>query len=134
MWAVYLITSPHSIYYNHHNKEDVIAKDFLKNPKFKWSSLKEVIDFYKNGVLSIAEQSLHTWNEMMILRDNTLKQLYASAAKKKEEGLDDLVTIDKMITDFPIDLFLMNDSSNYIVDKTKGKTGKVVSLADEDDI
>ena len=48
MWAVYMVTSPNSIYYNHHNKEDIIARDFLKDPKFKWSSIKDVVSFYRN--------------------------------------------------------------------------------------
>jgi hypothetical protein len=135
MWAVFMITSPNSIYYNHHNKEEVIARDFLKDPKFKWSSIKEAIDFYRNGVLTIAEQSLITWNEMMILRDKTLKELYASAAKKKAEGLDDLVTIDKMMSN-TAKMFAdyKKIKEDFDVEKTKGKGGKVVSLADDDDI
>lgn len=135
MWAVYMVTSPNSIYYNHHNKEEVIAKDFLKDPKFKWSSIKDVVSFYRNGVLSIAEQSLISWNEMMILRDKTLKELYASAAKAKADGLEDLVTIDKMMSN-TAKMFAdyKKIKEDFDTEKSKGKGQKVVSLADDDDI
>lgn len=135
MWAVYLVCSPDSIYYNHPDKLTVVARDFLKQPKFKWSSIKEIVNFYKAGVLTIAQQSLNTWNEMMVLRDTTLKDLYRQAVKEKLEGLDDLVTIDKMMSNTAkmfADYKKIKD--DFETDKLVGKQARNVSAADRDDM
>jgi hypothetical protein len=135
MWAVYMVSSPSSMYYNHPNKEEVIARDFLKEPKFKWSSIQNILDFYKTGILSIAEQSLTSWNDMMRLRDSNLKELYKQASELGLEGLKELGEIDKMMAN-TAKMFAdyKKIKEDFDVDKTKGKVGKVVSLADEDDI
>jgi hypothetical protein len=135
MWAIFLVFNPKSDYYNFPNKEEIVSRDFLKDNKFKWSTVSKITEFYKTGVLTTAEQSLATWNEMMQMRDKTLKDLYKAAAKNKEEGIRDLVEIDKMMSNTAkmfADYKKIKD--DFDTEKTKGKGSKVVSLADDDDI
>lgn len=135
MWAVYMITSPHSIYYTHNNKEEIVAKDYLKDAKFDWQSIREIIDFYKNGVLTIAEQSLNNWNETMILRDKTIKDLYKQAIELKQDGIKALVEIDKMMSN-TAKMFAdyKKVKEDFDTEKTKSKGAKTISLADQDDM
>ena len=79
---------------------EIISKDFLKDPKFKWESLDKVIDIYKNIVLSDAERALVSWNEIMGMRDKSLKKLYKEALNVQHIGEVDtkiLKEIDTML-------------------------------------
>jgi superfamily I DNA/RNA helicase len=99
MWAIFYAFHPESKFFNYPNKLEVLQKDFIKDPKFKWDSVKNIIDAFKNLVLSDVERALINWNEIMIMRDNSLKELYKQAI---EEGdTDELVKLDKMLSNTP---------------------------------
>jgi len=57
LWAVFYAYSPDSKFFNYPNKLEVLSKDFIKNPKFKWESIRDIIDAFKNLVLSDAERA-----------------------------------------------------------------------------
>ena len=73
MWALYHKLHPESIYYNLADKEDMIKKTFLKNPKFKWDDYEEEENLFKEIILTQAERSLNEWNETMRKRNKFLR-------------------------------------------------------------
>ena len=58
MWAIYFAFNPESKFINLPNKLEILAKDYLKDPKFNWEGIKKQIEIYKNLVLSDAERAL----------------------------------------------------------------------------
>lgn len=75
MWAIALLIEPSSKFANLSLKErkNLIAKDFLKNEKFKWEDHKETIENYKRYNLTAAEKALIAWEEKMIERQEFIK-------------------------------------------------------------
>lgn len=69
MWAIAFLcdTSKNNPYRNLSlkDKEDLIAKDFLKNENFDWFTVKEIIDFYKKCLLTQEDKSLIAWKNKM---------------------------------------------------------------------
>lgn len=133
LWAIYFAYNPESKFYNIPDKLNILAKDFIKDSKFKWTSVKEVVDLYKSSVLSDAERALVTWGEIITMRDESLKLLYKQAIEAKDT--DELVKLDKMISNTP-KLFedykkIKKDYEEETVTK-KGKT--IVSLSESGDI
>jgi len=133
LWAIYFAYNPESKFYNIPDKLNILAKDFIKDSKFKWTSVKEVVDLYKSSVLSDAERALVTWGEIITMRDESLKLLYKQAIEAKDT--DELVKLDKMISNTP-KLFedykkIKRDYEEEKVTK-KGKT--IVSLSESGDI
>lgn len=127
MWAIYYITNPDSIFVNVGDKLNIVAKNFLKNEKFNWSSIKKEIALYREIVLSDAERALINWGEIMTMRDNSLKELYKTAL-----GLSDvksLQELDKMLTNTP-KMFAdyKKIREDFEGDKLKKKGAKTVSL------
>lgn len=133
MWGIYYCYHPESRFFNLPTKLDVIETSFIKNPKFKWDSVKDIVIIYKNLVLSDAERALVNWAEIMNMRDTSIKELYAAALK--EGDVDELVKIDKMLANTPK---MFEDykkiKKDYEEEKTlkKGKRNK--SLSDSGDI
>jgi hypothetical protein len=99
LWAIFYAFNPESKFFNYPNKQEVIAQSFLKDPKFKWSDYKDLVEAYKNLVLSDSERALINWNEIMTMRDQSIKELYKKAIK--ENDTDELVKIDKMLANTP---------------------------------
>lgn len=138
MWAIDFAYNPESRFFNLPNKTEIIAKDFLKNPKFKWEDVQNIIDIYVNIVLSDAERALVNWNEIMIMRDKSLKKLYKQALEVQHIGEVDtkvLKEIDTMLANTP-KLFedykkIKKDYENEKITK-KGKN--IVSLTESGEI
>jgi len=133
MWAVHYAFHPESKFFNLPNKLDILAKDFLKKPNFKWSSIQPLIDTFKSLVLSDVERALITWNEIMMMRDNSLKELYKLAISQSDT--DELVKLDKMLSNTPK---MFEDykkiKKDYDEEKVTKKGKSIASLSDSGEI
>jgi len=99
LWAIYYCYNPESKFFNYPNKQEVILQSFIKDSEFKWDSYKDIIDAYRNIILTDAERALINWNEIMIIRDQSIKDLYKKAIE--DSDTDELVKIDKMLANTP---------------------------------
>lgn len=138
MWAIDFAYNPESRFFNLPNKLDIISKDFLKDPKFKWESLDKVIDIYKNIVLSDAERALVSWNEIMGMRDKSLKKLYKEALNVQHIGEVDTKILKEIDTMLANTAKLFDDykkiKKDYEEDKIKKKGKSIVSLTESGEI
>lgn len=137
MWAIYLVMNPESNLYNDPNKEASVAKNWLKDPKFKWENHVEYTDSYRDLVLTTAEKALQNWNEMMIMRDKQLKSLYKSLfdQEDKEAAVSTLEKVDKMLAN-TAKMFAdyAKIKKDYEEEKTTKKGKSISSLSDSDEI
>lgn len=69
MWAIFLLNHPKSEFYYLEDKENLIAKNYLKNSKFKWDDYKDITDIVLQNVLTQAEKSLVNWETTLKKRD-----------------------------------------------------------------
>jgi hypothetical protein len=133
MWAIFYAFHPESKFFNYPNKLEVLQKDFIKDPKFKWDSVKNIIDAFKNLVLSDVERALINWNEIMIMRDNSLKELYKLAIEQGDT--DELVKLDKMLSNTPK---MFEDykkiKKDYEEEKVTKKGKSISSLSDSGEL
>jgi hypothetical protein len=133
LWAIFYAFNPESKFFNYPSKLEVLAKDFIKEPKFKWANVQTLIDAYKNLVLSDVERALVNWNEIMIMRDNSLKELYKLAITNSDT--DELVKLDKMLSNTPK---MFEDYKkirrDYEEEKTTKKGKHISSLSDSGEI
>lgn len=140
MWAVAFRLDPSSdnIYRNipDDQKCEILQKDFIKDKNFKWEDYDNILDFYRNMVLSQAEKSLLTWNEILSLRDKNLKSFYKEALENKD--IDLIVDLDKILTSTP-KLFtdynkIKNDFDKETNEDKRGAGQKFKSLTDASEI
>lgn len=133
LWAIFYAFNPESKFFNYPNKLEVLQRDFIKEPKFKWTSVQTLIDSYKNLVLSDVERALVNWNDIMIMRDNSLKELYKLAITNSDT--DELVKLDKMLSNTPK---MFEDykkiRKDYEEEKTTKKGKHIASLSDSGEI
>jgi hypothetical protein len=133
MWAIHLHSHPESKLYNLPDKEIVIARDFIKDKAFKWKNYQDHIALYKNVVLTPAERSLQTWDEIMALRDKGLKEFYKEALEEKDA--DTILKLDKALSTTPK---MFDDykriRESYEEEKTRKKGSRISSLSDSDEI
>jgi hypothetical protein len=133
MWGIYYVYNPDSALYNIPNKLEMIAKDFYKDPKFKWDKIENLVNLYKNSVLSDAERALVSWNEIMVMRDKAIKDLYKLAIN--DNDTDELVKIDKMLALTPK---MFDDykkvRKDFEEEKTTKKGKHIKSLTESGDI
>ena len=133
MWAIFYAFHPESKFFNYPNKLEVLQKDFIKDPKFKWDSVKNIIDAFKNLVLSDVERALINWNEIMIMRDQSIKDLYKKAIE--DSDTDELVKIDKMLANTPK---MFEDykkiKKDYEEEKVTKKGKSISSISDSGEI
>ena len=133
LWAIYYAYHPESKFFHYPNKQETIEKSFIKDPKFKWSLYSDVVEDFKNLVLTDAERALLSWNEIMIMRDNSIKDLYKRALELAE--VDELVKIDKMLANTPK---MFEDykkiKKDYEEERTTKKGKKILSLTDSGEI
>tara|TARA_R110000751_G_scaffold82088_1_gene165290 strand:- start:2163 stop:2699 length:537 start_codon:yes stop_codon:yes gene_type:complete len=138
MWAIDFAYNPESRFFNLPDKLDIIAKDFLKDPKFKWESLEDVVNIYKNVVLSDAERALVSWNEIMGMRDRSLKKLYKQALDVQQIGEVDTKVLKEIDTMLANTAKLFDDykkiKKDYEEDKVKKKGKNIVSLTESGEI
>lgn len=133
MWAIWYMNHPESIFFNMSDKKYKIAKDYLKDESFNWSSIENLISLFKFVVLSQAEQALINWGELISMRDKAMKELYMKFIG--EEDIDSLVKLDKIITSTPK---LFEDykkiKKDYEEDKISKKGNKIKSLSDAGEV
>lgn len=131
MWAIHLSEHPESKFYNNPDKRDVLAKSFLKNEKFKWENYHKIIVEYKSIAFTPAEQALVNWDEIMQMRDKSLKEMYKLATEDKDT--DELVKLDKMLVATPK---MFDDykrvKKDFEEEKTHKKGSKIASISDDD--
>lgn len=133
LWAIHYAFHPESKFFNYPNKLEVLAKDFIKDPKFKWQKISNLTESFKNLVLSDVERALVNWNEIMIMRDNSLKELYKLAIEQSDT--DELVKLDKMLSNTPK---MFEDykkiKKDYEEEKTTKKGKTINSLSDSGEL
>jgi hypothetical protein len=133
LWAIFYAYNPESKFFNYPNKQDVISQSFIKDPKFKWEDYKDLIEAYKNVVLTDAERALINWNEIMTMRDQSIKDLYKKAIE--ESDTDELVKIDKMLANTPK---MFEDykkiKKDYEEEKVTKKGKTIASLSDSGEL
>lgn len=133
LWAIFYAYNPESKFFNYPNKQDVISQSFLKDPKFKWEDYKDLIEAYKNIVLTDAERALINWNEIMTMRDQSIKDLYKKAIE--DSDTDELVKIDKMLANTPK---MFEDykkiKKDYEEEKVTKKGKTIASLSDSGEL
>ena len=133
LWAVYYAFHPESKFFNYPNKLEILAKDFIKDPKFKWSKVSGITEAFKNLILSDVERALANWNEIMIMRDNSLKELYKLAIEQGDT--DELVKLDKMLSNTPK---MFEDykkiKKDYEEEKVTKKGKSISSISDSGEI
>lgn len=138
MWAIDFAYNPESRFYNIPKKLQVIASDFLKNDKFKWEDVQDIVDIFKNTVLSDAERALVSWNEIMIMRDASLKRLYKEALDVKHIGEVDTRMLKEIDTMLANTAKLFDDykkiKKDYEEAKIKKKGKSIVSLTESGEI
>ena len=133
MWAIHLHSHPESKLYNLLDKEEVIARDFIKEKSFKWETYKEHLELYRNVVLTPAERALQNWDEIMSLRDKGIKEFYVDAIEEKDA--DVILKLDKALAATPK---MFDDykriKESYEEEKTRKKGTRIASLSDSDEI
>lgn len=133
MWAVHFALHPDSKFYNLPNKFDILAKDFLKDPKFNWTKIQDILNTFKESVLSDAERALTNWGEIMTMRDVSIKDLYKRAIDTADT--DELVKLDKMLANTPK---LFEDykkiKKDYEEEKVHKKGTRINSLSDDNEL
>ena len=131
--AIFYAYNPESKFFNYPNKQEVISQSFLKDPKFKWEDYKDLIEAYKNIVLTDAERALINWNEIMTMRDQSIKDLYKKAIE--DSDTDELVKIDKMLANTPK---MFEDykkiKKDYEEEKVTKKGKTIASLSDSGEL
>ena len=138
MWAIYLLVNPDSILYNDPAKDVSIVKNFIKDLNFKWDDYEDLVYAYKDIVLTTAEKALQNWNELMTMRDKSLKKMYISCMDAGENGevnATELKNLDSILANTPK---MFADYSKikkeYEEEKTQKKGKSIKSLSDSDDI
>lgn len=133
MWAIDLCENIDSKFYKNPSKYEIIADKVLKQLNLNWDKHQDIIDSYKECILSDAERALSIWNETMRLRNNSLKKMYQNAFNDKDT--DELVKLDKMLALTPK---MFDDykkiKQDYEEEKIKKKGSKVSSISDSDEI
>lgn len=133
MWAIYLLVNPESNLYNDPNKEKTIPETFLKDPNFKWDKYEDLIYAYKDVALTTAEKALQNWNELMEMRDKSLKEMYKKALEDGDiaglAGLDKMIAnTSKLFADYA------KVKKEYEEEKTLKQGKSISSLSDSDEI
>jgi hypothetical protein len=87
MWALYYYAHPESPMFNVPGKREEIAKKLQKTIKgFLWEDYEQELKRYSESVLSVGEQELYEWSEMISLRKSVITSSYmAEMAKDPEE-------------------------------------------------
>ena len=86
MWAIFFMVHPRSEFYNLPDKQTILARDFIKEPNFKWEKYKEVIDRVEEISLSQAEKSLVSWDKTLKKRDEFIHSQEFTLDNYNEEG------------------------------------------------
>jgi hypothetical protein len=122
MWAIDFAYNPESRFFNLPDKIEII----------------DIINIYKNIVLSDAERALVSWNEIMTMRDKSLKKLYKQALDVQHIGEVDTKILKEIDTMLANTAKLFDDykkiKKDYEEDKIKKKGKSIVSLTESGEI
>lgn len=72
MWAIAFCVRRDSPMYNLPTKWELAAKDIVKKD-INWDDYEDIVNMFKQSVLTQAERSLIAWEELMYKRDKYLK-------------------------------------------------------------
>lgn len=72
MWAIAFCIKKDSPMYNLPNKWELSARDIVKK-NINWDDYDELVNMFKQSVMTQAERSLLAWEELMFKRDKYLK-------------------------------------------------------------
>lgn len=138
MWGIVFLCDPsdENMFRNipREEKEKLIAKDFIEDESFKWEQYDEQINMFTDMTMTQAERSLKTWNEIMSIRDYSLKEFFKEALEEKEikliKELDTLLSkTAKYYDDYE------KVKRNFEEEVNKKSTGeKIKSLSDSGEI
>lgn len=144
MWGLLLCIHPKSDFYNLPDKEELIARDILKEPKFDWNKQSDLIKKLQDVSLSQAEKSLVVWDETLKKRDKfihsqefTLDQYIEDPDSGRQRLLKGTADqLDKMLANT---VKLYDEYTKILKQLTeeeqkKGKGNKPLSLSDSGDI
>ncbi len=138
MWAIALVLDTDSKFFNldTEDKRALIAKDFLKDEKFKWDKYQEAMDLYETLCLSAAKKALVFWTQKIIERRDFMKNTpYEMGTPNPKGGWigNTVDTVDKMMGSTKK---LFDDYNRVLKDleeedsKATAKGGKELSLSD----
>lgn len=139
MWGIYFRVHPKSDFYRLPDKDTVIVTKWLKQPKFKWSSVENEEAIFIQSTLTQAEKSLIAWDDTMKKRDTFIHDQNFTLDEYDERGKVIKGTadqLDKMLANtsklygeyFKITKELSNDEIK------RGKGKKPMSMSDADEI
>lgn len=140
MWAIALLLDPSEANaFRNIPVEDrahYIARDFLGKKSFDWEKYTELVDFFRNQVLSQAAKSLIVWEEIMNEREKTLKKMFKEALKLKD--INYITELDKLLSSTPkyyLDYEKIRKAFMEEEDAAKrGRGDKIKSLSDAGEI
>lgn len=72
MWGIAMVVHPRAPLYRLDDKYDLVARDIIKDAKFKWDDCKDYMDLFADLCLTQAEKSLVAWDKRLKNRDNFL--------------------------------------------------------------
>lgn len=72
MWAIAFCIKRNSPMYNLPNKWELAVKDIVKK-NIDWDKYEDIVNMFKQSVMTQAERSLLAWEELMFKRDKYLK-------------------------------------------------------------
>lgn len=131
MWAIVLLLDTSSVYSNipETDRRGLIAKDFLKEPKFPWSKIEPQIAVFEEHMLSQAKRVLRIWNTKMEER--------ATFIMGTKYNLDTIDILDKAMGNTKKLYEEYNRIQDMLKDdgmKERSKGGKELSATDKGDI
>ena len=139
MWAIYFRIHPKSEFYRLPNKDDIIKNKWIKVSSFEWDSIENEQNLFIDTVLSQAEKSLISWDEMMTKRDDFIHSQDFTLDSYDERGKIVKGSADQL------DRMLGNTGKLYVEyfkikkeladdDIKRGKGSKPLSMSDSDEI
>lgn len=140
MWAIAYVYHPKSKFYNLpiEQKKKLVAKDFLEDENFDWSSIEDEVNLFKELCLTQAERSLDNFYNKLKQRDEFInsypyefKRVHEGSSKTIAEALDSMLGKTKALYDTYYNILeeLTKEDSGS---KTEG--GGVESLSDSGEI
>lgn len=139
MWAIFMLIHPKSDFYNLPDKDVILVRDFIKDPKFKWDKYSHIVDKIETTILTQAERSLISWDTTLKKRDEFIHQQEFTLDSYNEEGRLTKGTADQL------DKMLANTNKLYQEyfkilkelkeeDDKRGRGNRIKSLSDSGEI
>jgi len=86
MWAIYMLTHKDSIYNDLpiREKRELITRDFLREPKFDWSKLKDVIKAFEDTTLTVLGKQVMEFKRLLDERAEYMKTVKFNLSTRKD--------------------------------------------------